>query len=75
MPRTALSSVSVGTLAEDLKAVWSIPTTNVRLKKRIVHTPISEATTNLDDETAEIVPILHLTDGVRTEHSFPLGSG
>lgn len=34
-----LSPMRVSALAADLKAVWSAPTTDARLKKRIVHRP------------------------------------
>jgi len=35
-PRSELSAVSFVTLANDLKTVWQAPTTDARLKKRIV---------------------------------------
>ena len=62
--RVALEPISFVTLAEDLKAVWSAPTTDARLKKRIVRTVIREAIADLDDATAEIV-IDHPLDGRR----------
>lgn len=48
-PRPVPAPVSFGALAEDLQAVWSAPTTDARLKKRIVRTltrqsPISTTT-------------------------------
>src|SRR5262249_3399085 len=38
MPRFEISSPALATLADDLSAVWSAPTTDARLKKRIVRT-------------------------------------
>ena len=48
--RTALVSPppSFATLADDLKAVWSAPTTDARLKKRIVRTVIREVVADID---------------------------
>ena len=70
-PRRAQAPVSFGALAEDLRAVWSAPTTNARLKKRIVRTLIHEAVADLDEETAEIVLALHWVGGAHTEHRLP----
>jgi DNA invertase Pin-like site-specific DNA recombinase len=70
-PRPALAPVSFDALAEDLQAVWSAPTTDARLKKRIVRTLIHEAVVDLDDGTAEIVLILHWVGGAHTEHRLP----
>ena len=47
------------------------PTTDARLKKRIVRTLIHEAVADLDDETAEIVLTLHWVGGAHTEHRLP----
>jgi DNA invertase Pin-like site-specific DNA recombinase len=70
-PRAAIAPISFGTLAEDLQAVWSVPTTDARLKKRIVRTVIHEAVADLDDATAEIVLTLHWVGGAHTEHRLP----
>ena len=63
--------VSLATLAEDLEAVWSAPTTDARLKKRNVRTVIHEAVADLDDSTAEIVIQIHWMGGAHTEHRLP----
>ena len=55
----------------DLQAVWSAPTTDARLKKRIVRTVIHEAVADLDDSTAEIVLVIHWVGGAHTEHRLP----
>ncbi len=70
-PRPALVPVSLSALAEDLQAVWSAPTTDARLKKRIVRTLIHEAVADLDDSTGEIVLTLHWVGGAHTEHRLP----
>jgi hypothetical protein len=70
-PRPAHAPASFDALAEDLQAVWSAPTTDARLKKRIVRTLIHEAVADLDDSTAEIVLTLHWVGGTHTEHRLP----
>ena len=39
-PSTTIDPTALGSLASNLKTVWSAPTTDARLKKRIVHTLI-----------------------------------
>ncbi|MBV8615772.1 MAG: recombinase family protein [Acetobacteraceae bacterium] len=63
--------VGFAALAEDLRAVWSAPTADARLKKRIVRTVILEAVADLDDAAAEIVLVLHWAGGAHTEHRLP----
>lgn len=43
----SLSPVHVGALAADLKAMWSAPLTDARLKKRIVRTVIHEVVADI----------------------------
>jgi DNA invertase Pin-like site-specific DNA recombinase len=69
--RLDLEPISFAALAHDLKAVWTAPTTDARLKKRIVRTVIREAVADLDGETAEIVIIVHWMGGAHTEHRLP----
>ena len=71
LPRHAPMPLSFAALAEDLRAVWSAPTTDVRLKKRIVRTVIREAVADLDDATAKVVVVLHWVGGAHTEHRLP----
>jgi hypothetical protein len=54
MPVAAVDPLSLGLLASNLKTVWSAPTTDARLKKRIVRTIIHEAVADIDDAAAEI---------------------
>jgi hypothetical protein len=69
--RVDIAPISFATLAADLEAVWTAPTTDARLKKRIVRTVIHEAVADLDEETAEIVIVLHWMGGAHTEHRLP----
>ena len=62
---------SFATLADDLKAVWSAPTTDARLKKRIVRTVISEVVADIDAEAGTIVLLIHWMGGVHTELLLP----
>jgi hypothetical protein len=68
-PVTDLASLA--TLATDLKVVWTDPETDARLKKRIVRTVIQEVIADLDQETAEIVLIVHWMGGIHSEIRLP----
>jgi DNA invertase Pin-like site-specific DNA recombinase len=70
-PSAVLPPVSLDVLARDVQAVWSAPTTDARLKKRIVRTLIHEAVADIDDGAAEIVLTLHWVGGAHTEHRLP----
>ena len=58
-------------LASNLKTVWSAPTTDARLKKRIVRTLIHEVVADIDDAAAEIVLIVHWIGGAHSEMRLP----
>jgi DNA invertase Pin-like site-specific DNA recombinase len=70
-PADAVDPAIFATLADDLAAVWSAPTTDARLKKRIVRTVIHEVIADLDEQAAEIVLIIHWMGGVHTEIRLP----
>src|ERR1700730_305878 len=55
----------------DLKSVWTDPTTDARLKKRIVRTVIHEVIADIDTDAAEIVLFIHWVGGVHTEIRLP----
>jgi DNA invertase Pin-like site-specific DNA recombinase len=70
-PRSETSPQSFTALANDLKGVWSAPTTDARLKKRIVRTLINEVIADIDAKAAEIVLLIHWMGGVHTELRLP----
>jgi hypothetical protein len=66
-----LSPAHLAMLATDLRTVWSAPTTDARLKKRIVRTVIHEVVADIDDKASEIVLLIHWKGGVHTELRLP----
>lgn len=62
---------SLGVLASNLKTVWDAPTTDARLKKRIVRTLIHEVVADIDDAASEIVLIVHWVGGAHSELRLP----
>jgi hypothetical protein len=62
-----LSAACFANLTSDLRAAWSAPTTDARLKKRIVRTVIQEVIADIDDEASEVVLLIHWMGGVHTE--------
>jgi DNA invertase Pin-like site-specific DNA recombinase len=55
------------TLAQDLPAVWQAPSTDMRLKQRIVRILIREVIADIDDAQQEIVLLLHWAGGSHSE--------
>lgn len=74
-PNQNITPASFATLAEDLRTVWNAPTTDARLKKRIVRTLIHEVVADIDAEAAngsgEIVLVIHWIGGVHTDLHLP----
>ena len=68
---TVTDPAVLGLLASNLEAVWSAPTTEARLKKRIVRTLIHEVVADIDDENAEIVLVVHWSGGVHSQIRLP----
>lgn len=54
-------------LAQDLPALWNEPTTDMRLKQRIVRILIHEIIVDTDDASREIVLVIHWQGGRHTE--------
>jgi AraC-like DNA-binding protein len=54
-------------LAQDLPAVWHAPTTDMRLKQRIVRILIQEIVANVDEAQRTIVLLIHWTGGRHSE--------
>src|SRR5947208_2625136 len=70
-PAPAIDPASLGALASNLRTVWSAPTTDARLKKRIVRTLIHEVVADIDDAASEIVLIVHWVGGAHSELRLP----
>jgi DNA invertase Pin-like site-specific DNA recombinase len=62
---------SLATLAADLRTVWTAPSTDARLKKRILRTVVHEVIADIDEEAAEIVLVVHWIGGVHSEVRLP----
>ncbi|HEY7158639.1 MAG TPA: recombinase family protein [Gemmataceae bacterium] len=58
-------------LAHDLEAVWSDPSCDVRLQKRIVQALIHEVVADVDEERKEIILVIHWQGGIHTELRLP----
>ena len=58
---------SMGDLAGDLARIWDAPTTDVRLKKRILRTLIEEIVVDLDEPASEVKLVVHWKGGVHSE--------
>ena len=58
-------------LASELETVWDSPSTDVRLKKRIVRTLIEEIVADVDAEVGEVILVIHWKGGVHTELRLP----
>jgi DNA invertase Pin-like site-specific DNA recombinase len=71
-PSRAEAPLTLTSLAGDLRAVWTAPTTDARLKKRIVRTLIREMIADIDAKAAEIFLVIHWVGDVHTELRLPL---
>ena len=75
VPEQNVTPLSFATLADDLQAVWGAPTTDGRLKKRIVRSVIHEVIADIDAEAAngsgEVVLVVHWMGGVHSELRLP----
>jgi len=54
-------------LAQDLPAVWNAPSTDMKLKQRIVRILIREIVVSVEEEKHEIVMLLHWAGGRHSE--------
>jgi hypothetical protein len=69
--RSEATAASFAPLTNDLKSVWAAPTTDTRLKKRIVRMLIEEVIADIDAEAGEIILLVHWAGGVHTELRLP----
>src|SRR5262245_28924816 len=58
-------------LSAALNIIWTDPTTDARLKKRIVRTVIHDVIADIDSDAAEIVLLIHWVGGAHTEIRLP----
>ena len=65
--KTPTSPEQFATLADDLKAIWRDPSTDIRLKKRIARELIHEVIADLDAQGGEIILVVHWMGGIHTE--------
>ncbi len=70
-PAPTIDPAALTSLGANLDTVWSAPTTDARLKKRIVRTLIQEVVADIDDDASKIVIIVHWTGGVHSEIRLP----
>lgn len=54
-------------LAQDLEAAWSAPTVEMRTRQRLVRALIEEIVVDVDDETREVVMVIHWRGGQHSE--------
>jgi DNA invertase Pin-like site-specific DNA recombinase len=70
-------STSVGTvdefkdLASDLEALWNNPEADERTKKRLLRALIREIVVDIDEQTSEVVLLIHWKGGVHTPLRLP----
>ena len=70
-PTPAIDPAALALLGANLETVWSAPTTDARLKKRIVRALIHEVVADIDDAASEIVVVVHSPGGVHSEIRLP----
>jgi excisionase family DNA binding protein len=54
-------------LAQDLPAIWNSPSTDMRLKQRIVRILIEEVVADVDESSREIILLIHWAGGRHSE--------
>jgi hypothetical protein len=54
-------------LADNLPAIWEAPSTDSRIRQRIVGILIHEIVVDVDDETSEVMLVIHWTGGRHSE--------
>ncbi len=69
--REAVTPAALAGLADDLRSVWTAPTTDARLRKRIVRTVVQEVVADLDETAGEVVLLVRWAGGIHTELRLP----
>jgi excisionase family DNA binding protein len=54
-------------LAQDLPAIWNSPSTDMRLKQRLVRILIDEIVVDVDEKSSEVVLVIHWAGGRHSE--------
>ena len=54
-------------LAQDLPAIWNSPTTDMRLKQRLVRILIEEIVVDVDEQNSQIILVIHWSGGRHSE--------
>jgi hypothetical protein len=54
-------------LAQDLPAIWNAPSTDIRLKQRLVRILIDEIVVDVDEKSSEVVLVIHWSGGRHSE--------
>ena len=67
IPQHQIDEHALHALAQNLPAVWHDPTTDMRLKQRIVRILIHEIIVDIDDASREILLVMHWQGGRHTE--------
>jgi hypothetical protein len=62
-------------LAQDLPAVWNSPSVDRRLKQRILHILIREIIADVDENSREVVLVIHWAGGHHSEVRVKKGEG
>ncbi len=71
-PRSVrVDRATLKSLATDLRSVWDAPSSEMRVKQRIVRLLIHEIIANTDDDTREIVLVIHWAGGRHSEVRMP----
>jgi excisionase family DNA binding protein len=66
-PQRRVDKEALLALAEDLPAIWNAPETDMQLKQRIARILIEEIVADVDENTNEIVLIIHWAGGQHSE--------
>lgn len=67
IPQQQIDDRALHALAQDLPALWHDPTTDMRLKQRIVRMLIHEIVVDIDDASRDVVLVIHWQGGRHTE--------
>lgn len=65
--RTEPNKETLLSLAHDLPAVWNSPSTDMRLKQRLVRILINEIIVDVDEKSSEVVLVVHWAGGRHSE--------